>query len=123
MSLATVLTDQKFVLPVEQFFQRADICGALNLLRDRLPASARMLAVGGVLRNLFIEVLHGRAPETRDVDIFFDGLDSGFPLGSLFRDQKIEPTDLKGLRWYPRDSHLAYDLGVLADFLVIQQSR
>ncbi|WP_319525470.1 hypothetical protein [uncultured Desulfosarcina sp.] len=123
MPLGAVLTDRKFVSPVERFFQHADIRGALDLLRDRLPASARMLIVGGALRNLFIEVLHGQAPVTRDIDIFIDGLDSGFPLGSLLRDQQIESTDLKGVRWHPRDSDLAYDLGVLADFLVIRHGH
>jgi hypothetical protein len=123
MSSANVLTDPNFVQPVEQFFQRADIRGALNLLRDRLPPSARMLIVGGVLRNLFIDVLHGNAPLTRDVDIFIQGLDSGFPLDSLVRDQQIEQTDLKGVRWYPQASDLAFDLGVLADFIVIQHGH
>jgi len=123
MSSATVLTDLNFVQPVEHFFQRADIRDNLNLLREQLSASSRMLIVGGALRNLFIEVLHGNAPITRDIDIFVDGLGSGFPLGSLFRDQEIKPTDLKGVRWHPRDSDLAYDLGVLADFLVIRHGH
>ncbi|BBO73504.1 hypothetical protein DSCW_09210 [Desulfosarcina widdelii] len=123
MYLASLLTDPKFVQPVERFFHHADIRGALNLLQDRLPASARILVVGGALRNLFIEVLHGRAPVTRDIDIFVDGLDSGFPLGSLLQDQQFERTDLKGVRWYPRGLDLAYDIGVLADFLVIRHGH
>ena len=108
---------------MEQFFQRADIRDNMNLLRKQLPASSRMLIVGGALRNLFIEVLHGRAPVTRDIDIFVDGLDSGFSLGSLFRNQEIKTTDLKGIRWHPKGSDLAYDLGVLADFLVIRHGH
>jgi hypothetical protein len=123
MSSATVVTDPNFVQPVEQFVQRADVRDALNLLRNRLPASARMLIIGGALRNLFIAVLHERAPATRDVDIFIQGLDSGFPLGSRLRDQQIEQTDLKGIRWYPQASDLAFDLGVLADFVVIQHGH
>lgn len=123
MSLATVLTDPNVVQPVEQFFQRPDIRDSLHLLRDRLPASARILVVGGSLRNLLIEVLHGLAPVTRDIDIFVEGLDSGFPLGSRLRDQQIEQTDLKGVRWHPRGSDLAYDIGVLADFLVIRHGH
>ena len=123
MVSTSVLTDPKFIDPVEQFFQRADIRGALILLRDRLPASARMLVVGGALRNLFIDALHGNAPVTRDVDIFIQGLGTGLSLGAILRDQQIEQTDLKGIRWYPQGSDLAYDLGALADFLVIQHGH
>ena len=40
-------------------------------------------------------------------------------LAAILGDQRVEPTDLKGIRWHPVSSDLAYDLCLLPDFLVI----
>jgi hypothetical protein len=41
----------------------------------------------------------------------------------MLRDQEARPTDLKGMRWHPAGSHLAYDLCLLPDFLGIAAYR
>ena len=113
------VNDKTIVPAVERFFQRPEIRGNLEFLSSRLPASAEIFVAGGSIRNLIIDVLHGHAPPTRDIDIFIGGLDHDFSLSGVLRDQAAEPTDLKGMRWYPVASALAYDLCRLADFVVI----
>lgn len=113
------VTEKAIVPVVERFFQRPEIRGNLEFLSSRLPASARIFIAGGSIRNLIIEVVHGQAPPTRDIDLFIGGLDRDFSLSGVLRDQRAEPMDLKGLRWYPVSSALAYDLCLLADFVVI----
>ena len=117
--MGATVTDKTVVRAVERFFQRPDIQSSLNLLSRRLPPSADILVAGGALRNLIIDARHGGAPPTRDIDIFIGGLDRAFSLATLLRDQPTHPTDLKGLRWQPASSALAYDLCLLPDFVVI----
>lgn len=114
------VTDKVILSAVEGFFQRPEIRGSLEFLSSRLPASAEIFVAGGSIRNLIIDLLHGHAPPTRDIDIFIGGLDRDFSLSGVLRDQTAEPTDLKGMRWYPVSSALAYDLCLLADFVVIE---
>ena len=113
------VTDKAIVLAVERFFQRPEIHGSLEYLSDRLPASADIVVAGGAIRNVIIDVVHGNAPPTRDIDLFIGGLDPDFRLSDALEDQAVEPTALKGLRWYPVSSGLAFDLCLLPDFLVI----
>jgi hypothetical protein len=116
--MATV-TDRAIVLAVERFFQRSEIHGSLEYLSDRLPGSAEIVVAGGSIRNAIIELLHGHAPLTRDIDLFIGGLDSDFCLSDVLENQTVEPTALKGLRWYPVSSGLVFDLCLLPDFVVI----
>ncbi|MBR9985802.1 MAG: hypothetical protein KFF68_07825 [Desulfosarcina sp.] len=113
------VSDKAIVLAVERFFKRPEIYGNLAFLNNRLPGSADIVVAGGAIRNVIIDVVHGDAPPTRDVDLFIGGLDPGFCLSDTFEDQAVEPVALKGLRWYPVSSGLAYDLCLLPDFLVI----
>ncbi|WP_319405457.1 hypothetical protein [uncultured Desulfosarcina sp.] len=113
------VTDKAIVPVVERFFQRPEIRGNLEFLSSRLPPSAEIFVAGGSIRNLIINLLHGHAPPTRDIDIFIGGLDREFSLSGVLSDQTAEPTDLKGMRWYPVSSALAYDLCLLVDFVVI----
>ena len=113
------VTDTAIALAVEQFFQRPEIHGNLVYLHDRLPGSADIVVAGGAIRNVIIDVVHGDAPPTRDIDLFIGGLDPDFSLFDVLENQAVEPTALKGLRWYPISSGLAFDLCLLPDFLVI----
>ena len=63
-----------------------------------MPPSAEIFVAGGSIRNLIINLLHGHAPPTRDIDIFIGGLDREFSLSGVLSDQTAEPTDLKGMR-------------------------
>ena len=56
-------------------------------------------------------------------DIFIGGLAPDFSLAAMLKDQPARPTDLKGLRWRPAGSDLAYDLCLLPDFLGIAAYR
>lgn len=111
--------DQTLIQAVWRFFERPDVSGNLKLLSTRLPGSAEIFVAGGAVRDILIKALHGSAPATRDIDIFIGGLDRGFSLRGALSDQRVEPTDLKGIRWHPALSDLPYDLCLLPDFLVI----
>jgi len=50
-------------------------------LRRRLPMGAGILIVGGAIRNIIIELIHGNAPETNDIDLFISGIPGDYPLG------------------------------------------
>ena len=115
----TAVTDEAIVLDVERFFQHPEIHGNLEFLSNRLPGSAEIFVVGGAIRNIIIDVLHGNAPPTGDIDIFIGGLDRDFSLSGILNDQTVEPTALKGMRWHPVSSGFAYDLCLLPDFVVI----
>lgn len=116
--MATAI-DTGIAAAVEQFFQRSDVVGNIEFLVRRLPPSSEILIAGGAIRNLIIDTLHGSAPPTKDIDIFIGGVGRDFALASILDDQTVEPTDLKGIRWLPEASALAYDLCLLPNFLVI----
>ena len=119
MTSTTTVEDEALVHAVGRFFERPDVSGNLKKLSTRLPGSAEIFVAGGAVRDILIRTLHGSAPATRDIDIFIGGLDRGFSLSGALSDQRVEPTDLKGIRWHPALSDLAYDLCLLPDFLVI----
>ena len=108
---------------VERFLERPDIRGNLELLSRRLPGAAEIYVAGGAPRNVVIAAVHGKAPPTRDIDIFIGGLDRDFSLSTALHDQPTKPTDLKGIRWQPDGSDMAYDLSLLPDFFVIDAYR
>ncbi len=119
MPAMAAVADPTIVRAVERFFQQPEIRANLDFLSRRLPDSADIAIAGGALRNIIIETLHGHAPPTKDIDIFIGGLDRDFCLADVLDDQTARPTDLKGMRWYPVASGLAYDLCLLPDFVVI----
>jgi len=104
---------------VEDLLARPDIGSNLQLLGRRLPDGAQLYVAGGAPRNVIIAALHGQAPPTRDIDIFIGGVAPDFPLSRVLQDQPTKPTDLKGIRWQPAGSDLAFDLSLLSDFFVI----
>jgi hypothetical protein len=115
------VTDPLITSTVERFFGQPDVQGRLELLGRRLPDEARLFVAGGAIRNLIIDLLHGGAPPTRDIDLFIGGLGNDFNLAGALTDQRVEETDLKGYRWYPASSAYAFDLCLLPNFLVIDQ--
>jgi len=114
-----LVTDPVLVEAVSDFLERPEIRAPLEKLRRRLPAEAEIVVAGGALRNVFMEVLLGAAPPTRDVDLFIGGLEADFDLAAALRGEAFHPTDLKGWRWHPAGAELAWDLCLLPDFLVI----
>ncbi|MBC2709560.1 MAG: hypothetical protein HGJ94_00665 [Desulfosarcina sp.] len=120
MPTMAAVTDEAIVLAVERFFQHPEIHGNIAFLSNRLPGSAEIFVAGGAIRNIIIDALHGNAPLTGDIDIFIGGLDRDFSLSSVLKDQTVEPTLLRGMRWHPASSVFAYDLCLLPDFVVIE---
>ncbi len=121
-----ILSNGQWVRPdpaIERFFAQPAIRGNLTFLRERLPREAQIVVAGGAVRNVIIAAFHGSAPPTPDIDIFIGGLGRDFSLEGMLKDQKARPTDLKGMRWHPADSPLAYDLCLLHDFLGIAAYR
>ena len=121
MPISRNLNEDALIQPIHHFFRQSTVADPLAWLVGRLPSTARVLVAGGAIRNLLIAAIHGAAPRTRDVDLFIDGLPSDSSLATLLRvnRQRVEPTDLKGLRWHPETSHLAFDLCRLSDFIAI----
>lgn len=119
MPTTTAVTDEAIVLAVERFFQYPEIHGNLEFLSNRLPGSAEIFVVGGAIRNIIIDVWYGNDPPTGDIDIFIGGLDRDFSFSGILKDQTVEPTDLKGMRWQPFSSDFSYDLCLLPNFVVI----
>ena len=115
----TRVTDDRVVTTIERFFNGPDIEGQLERLSRRLPADAQILIAGGAIRNLIIEMMHGSAPPTKDIDLFIGGVGADFNLGAALSDLVTQPTDLGGLRWQPQTSPYVYDLCLLPNFIII----
>ena len=116
----TTVTDESIISAVDRYFENPDIARNLTALCRRLPVEARVVVAGGAIRNIIIDLVHGSAPPTPDIDIFIGGLPRDFSLPHALADQLIEHTDLKGFRWHPEGSQLAYDLCLLPDFVIIE---
>ncbi len=117
------VTEPRLLDAVAAYFGRPSVSGPLEALRRRLPPSAGVLVAGGAIRNVIMEVLHGAAPPTGDVDLFIGGLAPGFPLAQALAGERVAPTELAGLRWDPAPGGPAFDLCLLPDFLVIARFR
>jgi hypothetical protein len=108
---------------VEAFFSQPDVLRPLEALMRRLSAKASLWAIGGALRNLFIQDMHGSSPPTRDIDLVIEGQAAGCDLACLLPDEKIRPIELGGVRWYPAASRFAFDLCRIEDFIVIDKFK
>jgi hypothetical protein len=83
------------------------------------PAQARFLVTGGAVRNLIIELIHGSAPATQDIDVFVAAVDKDLPLPQELTAANIHPTELGGWRWQPSGCPYAFDLCLLPNFAII----
>jgi hypothetical protein len=104
---------------VDSFFSRPEIACRLDYLRACFPQEARFLVAGGAVRNLIIELMHGSAPRTRDIDLFIAAVDKDFPLAQKLTAGNIHPTELGGWRWQPSACPYAFDLCLLPNFVII----
>jgi len=104
---------------VDSFFSRPEIASRLEYLRACFPQEARFLVTGGAIRNLIIELIHGSAPATRDIDVFIAEVDKNFPLAERMAVENIGPTELGGWSWQPAGCRYAFDLCLLPNFVII----
>lgn len=109
------------IAAVSAHFRSPDIAAHLADLAACLPSTARLLVVGGAIRNCIMGCIHGAAPPTRDIDVFIDGLAADFPLASELTGKQTTATDLGGIRWQPESSAYAWDLCLLPSFVIIRQ--
>ena len=103
----------------DSFFSRPEILPRLDYLRACFPGEARFLVAGGAVRNLIIELIHGSAPATRDIDLFIAAVHKDFPLAQRMSAENIHPTELGGWRWCPPGCPYAFDLCLLPKFVII----
>ncbi|MFH1981826.1 MAG: hypothetical protein ABIL58_08275 [Pseudomonadota bacterium] len=102
-------------------FRSPDIATHLAALAARLPSAASLLVVGGAIRNVIMDCVHGACPPTRDIDVFIDGLDAGFSLTAALAGETTTAADLGGIRWQPAHAAHAWDLCLLPAFVIIRQ--
>jgi hypothetical protein len=109
------------IAAVTSRFQSPDITAHLASLAARLPSAARLLVVGGAIRNVIMDCVHGASPPTRDIDVFIDGLAAGFSLSAALAGETTTAADLGGIRWQPAHAAHAWDLCLLPAFVIIRQ--
>ena len=108
---------------VQAFLEGADVKPNFDRLRECLPPKADIFMAGGAIRNIIINIIHGNAPPTRDIDLFIGGVEKDYPLEKDLAGENIQKTDLGGLRWYPSSSGYAYDISMLPKFIIIEKYR
>ncbi|MFC1505149.1 hypothetical protein ACFL5W_01390 [Thermodesulfobacteriota bacterium] len=106
---------------IRAFFNQAAIRAPMDYLCNALPKRAELYVAGGAIRNIIIGLLHGASPPTVDIDLFVANIRHHLNLNTILREQRIERTDLGGLRWYPQASTYCFDISRLLDFLVINK--
>ncbi len=106
---------------IESFVRQDQVAGPLRYLCDRLPVQAALYIVGGALRNIIIEVVHGYRPEIVDIDIIIGNLWKEFSFHKILAGQRYRSTEFGGVRWFPTDSSFSFDLSILENFLPIQK--
>lgn len=117
------INHQSVATEVNAYLQKIDILTHLELLRRRLPQNAEMLVAGGAIRNLAIEMIHGGAPPTRDIDIFIGGVSASDHLRDRLSGLDVRPTELGGWHWQPAGSAMTYDFCLLSKFIIIAKYR
>lgn len=114
-----VINHKSVATVVKTFLQRIDIRSNLEVLRQYLPPTAEIFVAGGAIRNLVIEMIHGGAPPTYDIDLFIGGVAGDEPLIDRLSGLDVRPTELGGWRWHPPESAMAYDFCLLPNFIII----
>jgi len=105
---------------IARFVEMEAIRAPLDRLSGRLPEGARIVILGGALRNRILELISGSAPPTRDIDVFIGDIPDGFRLEPLFAGEPHSGIDLGGIRWDP-GSAFCFDLCLIRDFVVIRK--
>lgn len=108
---------------VRSFFSQAAIQAPIEFLGRALPPGTEFYIAGGAIRNIVIAHFHGASPPTKDIDLFIGNLDSRSDLAAVLKGQRIERTDLGGIRWFPSKSNYAFDISRLVDFLIIKKYK
>jgi hypothetical protein len=108
---------------VASFLGGHDVKGGLSELQQRLPAGAAVYLVGGAIRNLAIEAVHGRRPKIQDLDLFINRVGDDAVLSKWFPQGQIEITDLGGIRWRPAGCPYDLDLWLMKDFVVLAKLK
>jgi hypothetical protein len=106
---------------LSEFLSNPELDRGLKKLRAILPAGAAMYLVGGAIRNLAIEAIHGYRPKIRDLDIFVNRVPVDIVLFDLFPGGRAEKTDLGGIRWRPQGCSCDFDLWLMKDFVVLEK--
>jgi len=109
--------DQRIQDAILAFLSEGPVADAFETLLNTLEPDTDVFIVGGALRNLAMEVLHGTAPPTEDIDIFLGNCDS---LPSV---SPVTVTALGGIEWRPKACPLSFDLCLLEDFVILQAYR
>ncbi len=118
--MTTADTDYKnIVSAIQAFLEEADAKPNFDRLRECLPPKADIFIAGGAIRNIIINIIHGSAPATPDIDLFIGGGERDFPLRKKLAGENIHKTDFGGLRWYPPSSDYAYDISLISNFIII----
>ncbi len=106
---------------VASFLEGPEVKNGISELRQRLPSGASVYLVGGAIRNLAIEAMHGYRPKIRDLDLFIDRIGDDARLSACFPQRQIEVTELGGIRWRPQGFCYDLDLWLMRDFVVLSQ--
>jgi hypothetical protein len=106
---------------IESFVRQEEIAAPLRYLCDKLPPQADLYIVGGALRNIVIEIVHGYRPEIVDIDIIIGSLGKNFSFDKVLAGKQYRLTEFGGVRWFPKDSSYSFDLSILENFLPIEK--
>jgi hypothetical protein len=122
--MTTVDADHnKVISAIEAFLGDAAIKPNIDRLRQCFPPTAELLVAGGAIRNTIIELIHGKAPPTADIDLFVGGVTKDYPLEKYLAGENIRKTDLGGLRWLPPSGTYSYDISLLPNFIIIAKYK
>ena len=99
-----VINHKSVAAVANTYLQRIDIRSNLEVLRQYLPPTAEIFVAGGAIRNLVIEMIHGGAPPTYDIDLFIGGVAGDEPLIDRLSGLDVRSTELGGWRWHPPES-------------------
>ncbi|MCF8052892.1 MAG: hypothetical protein K9L59_16770 [Desulfobacterales bacterium] len=108
---------------VTLFLSQPTVDAALRELDHHLPPAAAVYLVGGAIRNLAIDAIHGYRPEIRDLDLFINRVGKDTVLSERFPADRFETTDLGGIRWRPEGCGYDMDLCLMKDFVVLVKLR
>jgi len=108
---------------LEAFLGQPAVARALREVQDRLPDGAAVYLVGGAIRNLAIEAIHGYRPPIKDLDLFIDRVDDERLLSKRLFPEGAEITDLGGIRWRPEGCPYELDLCRMKEFVVLAKLK